>query len=98
VRLPIELCPRNNQQQRVGHSAIILPNGMVLIAGGLNSLTDTRLASAELFDPAKKAFVVTSSMSATRSAHQAVMLPTGKVLIEGGFDGTADLASSELYF
>ncbi len=63
---------------RVFHTATLLPNGKVLIAGGINGLT------AELYDPASGTFTATGSMSVTRQFHRATLLPNGKVLITGG--------------
>ena len=84
---------------RDSHTATLLPDGTVLIAGGDNS--GTVLASTEIFDPATGTFTVTGSMSAQRVLHTATLLLNGKVLIAGGnyFIGAAEaiLASAELY-
>jgi hypothetical protein len=71
--------------QRFGHSATLLANGKVLIAGGMNHLaTATYLSSAELFDPAKGTFSSVGSLVGMRTSHRAVGLPSGKVLLVGG--------------
>src|ERR1700722_4634448 len=52
---------------RAGHTAILLPNGKVLIAGGEDdNLKD--LASAELYDPSTRTFAPTGSMITPRGA------------------------------
>jgi uncharacterized repeat protein (TIGR01451 family) len=85
---------------RSGHSATLLANGQVLIAGGDNSVdgfTNTILASAELYDPIAKTFSPTGSLATPRSA-PAVLLGNGQVLIAGGSNFTSGpLSSAELY-
>jgi WD40 repeat protein len=74
------------------HTATVLPNGLVLIAGGFGT------ASAELYNPLTRTFTPTGSMNAARAEHTATLLPNGKVLIAAGFDPSGILiASAELY-
>jgi hypothetical protein len=72
------------------HTATILLDGKVLIAGGTN--IGGELASAELYDPAAGTFAATGSMAVPREYYTATLLPNGKVLIVGG-----SFASAELY-
>lgn len=82
--------------QRQASTATLMPNGQVLLAGGLtDGPTFTSTSSAEIFDPVSNGFRVTSSMTAPRVLHSAALLPSGKVLVAGGtFDTTA---TAELY-
>jgi len=79
------------------HTATLLPNGKVLVAGGVNS--GNALVSAELYDPASGTWTATGSLATARYFHTETLLPNGKVLVAGGFDssGSNALASAELY-
>jgi hypothetical protein len=84
---------------RMWHTATLLTNGKVLIAGG--SLDFNPLATAELYDPDSGRFTATGSMTTPRMAHSATLLPDGRVLIAGG-NVTAGLGlipskSAEIY-
>ena len=69
---------------RAEHSATLLPNGKVLIAGGYSPTTlSPMVATAELYDPLTRTFTPTGSMSAAR-AHSTILLADGRVLIVGG--------------
>ena len=80
---------------RNDHTATLLPNGKVLVAGGFGNARI--LASAELYDPASGTWMATGNLSATRYGHTATLLPNGKVLVAGGFGATSALASADLY-
>jgi hypothetical protein len=72
---------------RAGHTATLLNNGVVLVAGGFGDL-----GSAESYDPATGLFTATGSMNAGRSSFTATLLNNGMVLVAG-----PALASAELY-
>jgi len=71
---------------REGHTATILRDGRVLIAGGSDNGIHT-LDSAEIYDPSVGAFSRTGHLHQPRVAHVAALLGTGKVLIAGGGRG-----------
>ena len=89
---------------RSQHTATLLPNGQVLIAGGAQSTSSgTRLlASTELYDPTTGRFTPAASMTTTRRGHAATLLPDGRILITGGYGGSDSgwgtaLSTAELY-
>jgi hypothetical protein len=83
---------------RAGHTATLLPDGRVLVAGGLSGSEEVR-ASAELYDSGNGSWTVTGGMDSRRSGHTATLLPDGTVLVAGGFSSGEGpvLASAELY-
>jgi Galactose oxidase, central domain/Kelch motif len=69
--------------RRSEHTATLLPDGRVLLAGGGSS--DTTYNSAELYDPATQTFnALGAVMSAAREGSAASPLPNGRVLLSGG--------------
>jgi hypothetical protein len=83
-------------EPRSGHTATLLPDGKVLIVGGMRRNQDF-YKSAELYDPAKGKFQLTGEMSIGRVGQVAVLLRSGKVLIAGGWIGHGTTDSAELY-
>src|SRR5262245_43879531 len=57
---------------RSGHTATLLPNGNVLVAGGSD------LNSCELYNPSTGTWVTTGSLAVPRSEHTATLLGNGK--------------------
>jgi len=86
---------------RVSHTAALLGDGAVLIAGGTDGTV--ALSSTELFDPASGSFTPSGNMLAARASHTATLLNDGplltrKVLITGGGDATSpSLRTAELF-
>jgi len=80
---------------RSRHTATLLPNGEVLVAGGLNG--NAYLASAEVYSPATGIWSTGGSLAAARVYHTATLLPNGKVLVAGGYGNGDSPASAELY-
>src|SRR6266700_2818024 len=77
--------------QRLLHTATLLPNGTVVIAGGWPGIT-----SAELYDPATGTWTVTGSLNTARQGHTATLLANGTVLVAGGMN-TGTVTSAEIY-
>ncbi len=81
--------------RRALHTAELLPNGRVLVAGGrtcdqpppatcnFTFVTNT----AEIYNPATGQWTLTGSMSAPRHTTASVVLPDGRVLVPAGFQG-----------
>ncbi|WP_437668890.1 Kelch repeat-containing protein [Sorangium sp. So ce131] len=89
---------------RAEHTATLLDDGRILIAGGFlgedvgficdPAYSTTPLSSAEVYDPATGAFLSAAPMAAARGDHTATRLADGRVLVVGG---EAEGPSAEIY-
>jgi len=83
---------------RYAHTATLLPNGKVLVVGGVGpNRCSTPTNDAELYDPASGTWSTTGSLSTARFNHTATLLPSGEVLVAGGYTHQVSLDSAELY-
>jgi len=83
---------------RDSHTATLLTNGIVLVAGGYIHGFDgdaqpewDTIVAAELFDPTASVSIAAASLETDRAEHQATMLNNGQVLITGGVKGFQEL-------
>ena len=82
-----------------GHTATLLQNGKVLVAGGDGRSAIRPTPSAELYDPARGTWAATNSLHIARSLHTATLLQDGNVLVAAGLGPESlnhVLASAEL--
>src|ERR1035437_2221947 len=82
---------------RYDHTATLLPNGKVLVAGGYGNDAPYYLSSADIYDPATGTWTATAPMNGAHENHTATLLRSGKVLVTGGADSEGDNLVSELY-
>jgi hypothetical protein len=85
----------NLSAPRAYHTAVLLGNGNVLVAGG-SHVIGPAVASAELYHAATGQWSATGSLNAKRDSPRAILLPNGLVLVAGGMDDDP-LDSAELY-
>jgi YVTN family beta-propeller protein len=74
---------------RTYHNSVVLPNGQVMLIGGMtfarNFSDDTAVLAAELFDPVSETFTLLPAMNVPRTYHGvALLLPDARVLSAGG--------------
>jgi hypothetical protein len=82
---------------RSAHTATLLPNGKVLVAGGVSYFRSVFPTTAELYDPVTGKWSPTFPLVSGRTDHMAALLPNGKVLVAGGFNNADTGPSTELF-
>ncbi len=80
---------------RAAHTATALPDGKVLVCGGVNA--SGTLASVELYDPVGGTFTQLASMTHARAGHTATLFSAFTVLVAGGTDGVNILPTIEIF-
>ena len=68
---------------RSSHTATLLPDGTVLVAGGVGG--GGGLLTAEIYDVSRASWMSTGDMLEDRDSHTATLLRDGRVLVAGGF-------------
>jgi phosphotransferase system IIA component len=81
--------------ERRGHTAIRLPDGRVLIAGGENG--NGVLNQCDIYDPGTGSFTVAGNMNSARADQTATLLSDGRVLIAGGRDASGAVITTEIF-
>ena len=83
-------------QAQAFHTASVLKNGKVLVAGGYG-FSSVFSQHSELYDPSTGTWIITDSVNHTRYQHTATVLINGKVLMSGRATNDGYLNSTELY-
>ena len=81
---------------RLGHTATLLRDGKILVAGGTQGVTSNS-SLAEVYDPATDRWADAGSLIVPRRAHVAVLLGDGQVLVAGGGNDAGPTATAERY-
>ena len=86
--------------KRLGHTATLMGDGKVLLAGG-ESATSTNESTAAVYDPGAASgsefSAVVDTMAFARIAHTSTLLPDGMVLLAGGGTFSLGTPTVDLY-
>jgi hypothetical protein len=89
---------------RVCHTATLLKDGKVLIAGGSTAMIyGVSHHTAEIYDPERASFTPTGDLTKARSCASAILRDDGTVIVKGGYSRSTtegaqiDLIDSEIY-
>jgi hypothetical protein len=81
-------------QFRKLHTATLLPDGKVLVAGGAPL---TQAATSELYDPPTEKWANSGMLNVAREFHTATLLPDATVMVAGGQTASRILEATEIY-
>jgi hypothetical protein len=82
------------------HTATLLSNGRVLVAGGLPSSGYGVTTTTETYDPVAGTWTSAGSLGTGRADHTATLLPNGKLMVTGGYTYSGSgtwISSAEIY-
>ena len=80
---------------RTGHTATVIPDGRVLVAGGAGA-DGNALDSLELFNPETGTFAPAGILSTARTEHAAAVAGATKVLVAGGRSANAVSSTADV--
>ena len=66
---------------RAFHEATLLPDGRVLVTGGIDGVSAATTTSTEIYDPSTGHFGPGGAMQVGRDGHSAILLTDGRVLV-----------------
>lgn len=81
----------------VAHTATLLPDGRLLVAGGTFEYNGAGLAVAALYDPVTNSWSDAANLTTARAYHAAALLADGSVLVSGGQNTEGVTATAERY-
>jgi uncharacterized repeat protein (TIGR01451 family) len=89
-------------QQRAEHTATLLNDGRVLVAGGKAffsafSAANSVTAEAEIYDPVSNSWATAGPLATPRTKHTATGLRDGRVLVTGGWNTSTVFDTAEVY-
>ena len=88
---------RNMSQARINGTLTLLPNGLVLAAGGAQANGNT-IGGAEEFHPSSGKWLSISTFTSARAYHTVTVAPDGTMYAIGGYDGSKYLDTAESLF